>query len=317
MFRRYRGSMFETAPNCLPSDTGRLRPLVGRFVLVAGVAIYIAAFVVVVGNGGQIRYTADSNDTVPLWHPLFPAVVGGVLALLVSPRSGTEPRPRRGARNLRVEAVALLALGLAFTVLLTLLGVDEPRYTLLKVTLLLIAPVMLFAVTARRAKDDPHQPVSPSVDNPGGARLLALRHLWRPLVPAVGWASCFFFLSAERPNGFPDLDVTTLVAILIVGFFMNAVLEEYFYRKWLQTRWQQLLGGVWPAIVLSSIVWASWHIAIQGQGQLVSDFANVVVNQGVTGLFLGLLWARYRAMWPLLVLHGVMNANPITLFQGL
>lgn len=52
---------------------------------------------------------------------------------------------------------------------------------------------------------------------------------------------------------------------------------------------------------------ASWHIAIQGTGDLVVDLANIVVNQGVTGPLFGLLWQRYRALWPLLATHGLMN----------
>ncbi|AQA06343.1 hypothetical protein BVC93_12560 [Mycobacterium sp. MS1601] len=289
----------------------------GKSIFGLGVTIYIVAFIVIIGDGGQIRYTADSNGTVPFWHPLLPAIIGVALAMLVPPSSRIEPRPRGSAGTLRIEAAVLLALGLAFTVLLTLLGADEPRYTLLKVTLLLVLPAMLFAVTTRRAKAKSCQPISLEEGDLDGTRMLALQNLWRPLVPAAGWAGCFFILSANRPSTSPELDPTTLLVVLIGGFLLNAVLEEFFYRRWLQTRWQQLLGGLWPAIVLSSVVWASWHIAIQGQGPLVSDLANAIANQGVTGLFLGLLWARYRAMWPLLVLHGVMNANPITMLQGL
>lgn len=43
---------------------------------------------------------------------------------------------------------------------------------------------------------------------------------------------------------------------------------------------------------------------------------NVLANQGVSGLFLGFLWLRYRVMWPLLVIHGVWNANPLQFLAG-
>ncbi|NBE83869.1 CPBP family intramembrane metalloprotease [Micromonospora sp. NEAU-HG-1] len=79
-----------------------------------------------------------------------------------------------------------------------------------------------------------------------------------------------------------------------------------------ESRWESILGR-WPAIVLASLVWAAWHVGIQGTGQLGTDLAVVAVNQGVTGLFLGYLWSRYRRMWPLLVTHGAINAAPILL----
>ncbi|MGB3485131.1 MAG: CPBP family intramembrane glutamic endopeptidase [Mycobacterium sp.] len=290
----------------MPSNAPRrLPPAVGKAIVVAGLGIYAAALAVVtVGNHGQIRYTADSGDTIPLWQVLLPVAIGLGLMLLIPPG----PPQATGARTfprLRTEAFALLAAGLAFTIALTLLGPEEPRYILLKLLLLLIAPLTLFAATRRRE----HTP-SGTVD-PAASTLT--RAQWRPLLPAAGWILCYLILSATRPSQSLGLDLPTLVAALAIGFLLNAVLEEVFYRRWLQTRWEHLLGGVWPAIILTSILWSSWHIAIQGGGNLGADLANVVANQGITGLFLGLLWARYRAMWPLLVIHGLMNANPLAL----
>ena len=66
--------------------------------------------------------------------------------------------------------------------------------------------------------------------------------------------------------------------------------------------------------LLVVITWASWHIAIQGSGTLLADLANVIANQGVTGLFLGLLWQRHQVLWPLLVVHGLMNVDPFMIF---
>jgi membrane protease YdiL (CAAX protease family) len=38
-----------------------------------------------------------------------------------------------------------------------------------------------------------------------------------------------------------------------------------------------------------------------------------VVGQGVQGLFLGYLWSRYRLMWPILTVHGAINAATIVI----
>jgi hypothetical protein len=89
--------------------------------------------------------------------------------------------------------------------------------------------------------------------------------------------------------------------------------EEVFYRRWLQTRWESILGR-WPAALLASLLWASWHIGIQTTGRLDVDLASVVDNQGVRGLFLGYLWSEYRLMRPILLVHGAINTAPIAIF---
>ncbi|MGK2869124.1 MAG: lysostaphin resistance A-like protein [Mycobacterium sp.] len=263
----------------------------GRVVLIVGIAVYLAAILfVAIGNGGQIRYSADTDDTIPVWQTWVPVLIGIALTFLFSrPAAPAEDEP---TANVRTEAVVLLALAVAFTVLLTMLGPAEPRYLALKLGVLVIGPLALFAFLRRR-------------------RVRPGRHSWRPLIPAAGWAIGHLALSSTRPDEAVAGDLTTAIAILAVGFLVNAVVEEFFYRRWLQTAWTRAFGGPWPAIVLSSIVWASWHIAIQGTGALADDLANVIANQGILGLFLGLMWSRYRVMWPLLVVHGLLNANPL------
>lgn len=276
-----------------------------------GVSIYVvAALTVAVIGEGQIRFTADSADTIPMWHPWLAAAVG-IGLILVTPTTG----PVRGRAapdgRVRVEALVLLALGLTFTVALTFLGPDEPNYTVLKLGLLLLGPLLLFAVCRRFGAVAGWAAPAASPD-PG--EVAVKQRPWWPLVPAVGWIVTHLALSLTDPETGFVADTLTVIAMVLVGFLLNAVVEEFFYRRWLQTRWERVLGGVWPAIIVSSLTWASWHIAIQGTGDWVMDIANVVANQGVTGLFLGLLWQRHRAMWPLLLVHGLMNANPLALF---
>ncbi len=297
------------------NNDNQVRPFVGSAVVAVGVGIYIAALLIVaLGNRGQIRYTADSNDTIPIWQPWLPAVVGVVVIMLV-PRGQTEPDYRSApTERVRAEAFTLLTLAIGFTILLELLGPAEPRYIILKLALLVCAPIALFAATRRRARSAPGDISAALSGRSESAIEGGHRHSWRPLIPAAGWVITYLVLSTAHPDNSFDTDLPTLASLIAIGFVLNAVVEEFFYRKWLQTRWTNFLGGVWPAIILTSIVWASWHIAIQGSGNLVLDLANVIANQGITGLFLGFLWVRYQAMWPLLVIHGLMNANPVTLF---
>lgn len=294
-----------------PSGNGQTRTSTGTAVVAAGVGIYVvAALSVAVIGEGQIRFTADSADTIPMWHPWLAAVVG-IGLILIMPTTG----PLRGraapAGRALVEALVLLALALTFTVALTLLGPDEPNYTALKLALLVVGPLLLFAVCRRFGAVTGRAAPAASPD-PG--EVADKRRPWWPLVPAGGWIVTYLALSLTHPGTGFHAGTLTVIAMVLIGFLLNAVVEEFFYRRWLQTRWERVLGGVWPAIIVSSLTWASWHIAIQGTGDRVVDLANIVANQGVTGLFLGLLWQRHRAMWPLLLVHGLMNANPLALF---
>ncbi|WP_177226945.1 CPBP family intramembrane glutamic endopeptidase [Saccharopolyspora shandongensis] len=276
----------------------------GTVVLLAGLAVFAGAIALLflTGNTG-IRYSADHDDTIPLWHRWIPALVGIVLVRLVSPDLRREPVVLPAGKAVRVEASVLTAAAVLFAVLLWSAGGGEPAHTALKLLLLLGVPAVTFWLLRRK----------------GAARTSALqgpgswRH-WGPLIPVVTW----FALSYAGPLALPrsdlafTVDPVTLIVTMVVVFLINSLLEEIFYRRWLQTRWEFLLGR-WPAIVLASLLWAVWHVAIQGNGELGVDLASVVVNQGVLGLFLGYLWSKYRLMWPLLVVHGATNAAPILL----
>ncbi|NOK59158.1 MAG: CPBP family intramembrane metalloprotease [Chloroflexi bacterium AL-W] len=134
-----------------------------------------------------------------------------------------------------------------------------------------------------------------------------------PLLPLGVW----FFLTYATPLALPLPeyvwpDMWTLLLKLLIGFLINAVIETLFYRVWLQSR-LELWFGRWPAIVLASLVWALWHVVIQGGRGVDIDVATVIANHGVMGLFLGYLWSRYRQLWAVLLVHGAMNAFGILL----
>ncbi|MEU0507794.1 MULTISPECIES: CPBP family intramembrane glutamic endopeptidase [Amycolatopsis] len=258
--------------------------------VIAGSALWL----VLSGNTG-IRYSADHDETVPMWVRWIPVAVGIALVRFVPARPApVTPHERRTV----VEASVLLAAAVLFAVVLAVAGGGEPAHTVSKLVLLLVVPVLLFRWSRGAGKTG----------------VSATGPWWTP-VPAV---AAWFAVSYAGPWALPmsdyafTVDVLTLVATLVVGFLVNSVLEEVFYRRWLQTRWEALLGR-WPAIVLTSLLWAGWHVGIQGTGDLPSDLAATFVNQGVAGLFLGYLWSRHRLMWPVITVHGAMNAAPILL----
>ncbi|GAA3685794.1 hypothetical protein GCM10022267_85730 [Lentzea roselyniae] len=270
-------------------------------VLVVGLLLIVgsALWFVLTGNTG-VRYSADTDDTVPMWFRWIPVLAGVALVRLVSfPAAAittTERQPR-------LEAGVLLALAVLFAVTLRLAGGGEPAHTLLKALLLLAVPAAMFWSLRRKG----------TAWRLAGGQLDAWRH-WAPVIPVAAWG----LLSYASPWAMPSsdfattVDLVTLVLALVVGFLVNSLLEEVFYRRWLQSRWEAIIGR-WPAIVLASLLWAAWHIAIQSSGDLPADLASTFVNQGILGLFLGYLWSKYRMMWPIVAVHGAVNAVPILL----
>ncbi|MEV8376372.1 CPBP family intramembrane glutamic endopeptidase [Kribbella sp. NPDC056861] len=257
-----------------------------RWVLAVGFAVLIgAALVLVVTGNTDVRYTADNDSTQPMWVRWIPVAVGILLVRLLPGRLERAP----GGPTDRRQAWILLGCAGLFAVLLNVLGLG--LFEVLKALLLLAVPLAVFRWWGGK----------PTANWPTEVR-------WAPVLPVAAYLLLSYVgpLAAPVPDK-PDLAPLELVLTVIGVFLINSVLEEYFYRRWLQTRWEQLLGP-WPAIVLSSIAWAVWHVALQGRGDLGIDLASVLVNQGVLGLFLGYLWSRYRRMWPLITVHGAINA---------
>ncbi|BDD84819.1 hypothetical protein TPB0596_45820 [Tsukamurella pulmonis] len=264
-----------------------------------GIGAIGASSAVTAFSGQGLRYTADSPDTIPWWQPWAPVVVGLLVALAV-PARGTAADGAGTSSNPRPQAWILLACGVAFAAGLIALGPEEPTYTVLKLALLLAVPAAVFALDRRRGRRWPAPTARPG---------------WRPVPAVIAYLLVYLALSDRSENFLAGVPLLDAVLLLLVGFAMNALLEEVFYRRWLLTRWRAVLGP-WAAVALSAVVWASWHVAIQGSGAPVPDAMNVLANQGVSGLFLGFLWLRYRVMWPLLVIHGVWNANPLRFLGG-
>ncbi|MEV4177042.1 type II CAAX endopeptidase family protein [Nonomuraea sp. NPDC049709] len=278
-------------------------PTLGLGILVAGLALIAGAALWLALNGNTgIRYSADHTDTAPMWHRWIPALAGLVLIRLLPPK--TTPAgavPARG--GLHLQAVLLLVSATLFAAGLWLSGGGEPAHTLLKFILLLAVPALLFLLSGRDSADRSQIHERPA----------AWRH-YGPIAPVTAWLALTYTgpLAVPSSDYAASVDLVTLVLTIVVVFSVNSLLEEVFYRRWLQTRWEHIIGR-WPAIILTSLLWAAWHVGIQGTGHLPTDLSSAIVNQGVQGLFLGYLWSRYRLMWPILVVHGAMNAAPILL----
>jgi membrane protease YdiL (CAAX protease family) len=98
------------------------------------------------------------------------------------------------------------------------------------------------------------------------------------------------------------------------------LVEEFFFRWYLQSRLAALSGSQITAIFVGSLVFGLAHApgiwlrgagAVEGLGTdptLATTIAYVIAVQGVAGLTFGVLWARTRSLALLILLHGAFDA---------
>jgi membrane protease YdiL (CAAX protease family) len=261
----------------------------------AGLAVFGGAYGWLVLTGtSQVTSSSDPGATgVSLAGALFPALVAVVIALVVPPHALPTVLDGVPRDRLRREAMVLAGLALAFPLAVLLVPVDL-AYPLLKVALLLAAPLLAFRLLRGTG------PVAATVPRP---------LVWAaPGAAALAW----FMTSQVGPLAVPltqELpDPVTLAVVSLVTLLTASVLEEFFYRAWLQTRLERLIG-VGPAVVAQALLFAAMHvghIAAHPAG-LVTGMAGALAVQGVFGLMQGVLWARYRNIWVIVAIHVVTN----------
>ncbi|WP_235436417.1 CPBP family intramembrane glutamic endopeptidase [Arthrobacter sp. RIT-PI-e] len=129
---------------------------------------------------------------------------------------------------------------------------------------------------------------------------------WAPAIVIVVWTLLSQVASWNPGFDLAGLDVAFVLTAAIATAITAGVGEELFYRRWLQTRLEALLGG-WPGIVVTSVVFALMHLGSHGTGAPLLDVARVIVVQGSFGLFVGVMWWRYRNLTAIIVVHIISN----------
>ncbi|SMQ74981.1 Membrane protease YdiL, CAAX protease family [Agreia sp. VKM Ac-1783] len=269
----------------------------GRVVLIACAVIAAAslATVMIALPGGAPTSPDPGAPVVPWWVVLLPAVVGIALVTVLPLRAPAQPAVVENRSRHAAATWSLLALAIAFPLVSGVfdLGGGE-GYVLAKLVLLIAIPAVIVGVLR-------------------GMRLERVRGSWRWWAAAVVVA-VWALLSQVAPwNPRPDLsgiDPVVLVVTATATAITAGVGEELFYRRWLQTRLEASLG-VWPGIALASFGFALMHLGSHSTGAPVLDVARVVVAQGSFGLFLGVLWWKYRNLTAIVAAHVIMNGWPV------
>jgi membrane protease YdiL (CAAX protease family) len=126
---------------------------------------------------------------------------------------------------------------------------------------------------------------------------IAVVAVWAALGPAAPWAA---------PADFSGIEPVDLVLIAVLTALTAGVGEELFYRRWLQTRVEALLGP-WAGIILTSVAFALMHLGSHGTGEPLIDIPRLLVTHGSFGLFMGVLWWRYRNLTLIIAAHILYN----------
>ncbi|MBG0738261.1 CPBP family intramembrane metalloprotease [Paeniglutamicibacter antarcticus] len=164
-------------------------------------------------------------------------------------------------------------------------------YVLGKLVLLIIIPCGLLLLVRRSVKID--------------FRKSAARW-WAPAIVIVLWVIVSQVAPWNSTFDIGGLDPALVVTAAVATALTAGVGEELFYRRWLQTRLEAGLGA-WSGIVIGSLAFALMHLGSHGTGEFFLDVARVIVVQGSFGLFLGIMWWRYRNLFANVVVHVIVN----------
>ena len=144
------------------------------------------------------------------------------------------------------------------------------------------------------------------------------------LLAIAGLAIQYLLGSQFRRLLGPDYAGRPILLGTVLAFAWMSVeaglVEEFFFRWYLQSRLAAWSGSQISAVFLASLVFGLAHApgiwlrgggAVEGLGaspSLATTLAYVVVTQGVAGLMFGTLWARTRSFALVVLLHGFIDA---------
>ncbi|MFJ6001280.1 lysostaphin resistance A-like protein [Arthrobacter sp. NPDC092385] len=263
-------------------------------IVIGGAVLWLLSLIslIVTSPSGTEISSDPSAQAVPYWVTLTPLAVGIALTLIL-PGSSSPLRPVEVSswKSFRVTTTGLVVLAVLFPLATVAVPLMGEAYVLGKLVLFVIVPAILLlvvrgsvSITGRRDSSRWWAPAIVIV-------------VWTLLSQVAPWNPVF------DPVGF---DMAFILTAAIATAITAGVGEELFYRRWLQTRLEALLGA-WPGIVMTSLAFALMHLGSHGTGAPLVDLARVIVVQGSFGLFVGVMWWRYRNLTAIITVHIISN----------
>jgi membrane protease YdiL (CAAX protease family)/predicted RNA-binding Zn-ribbon protein involved in translation (DUF1610 family) len=127
----------------------------------------------------------------------------------------------------------------------------------------------------------------------GVTTVVAYRFVLSLLPPSMpGSAAILHTLHGELPQGL------AAYVLILVTCLAGAFGEELVMRGYLIARLERLLGSTWRAVLITSVLFASYHL-YQGVSPAVGHVA--------TGLVYAVSFCLFRRLWPLCIAHALTN----------
>jgi membrane protease YdiL (CAAX protease family) len=140
-------------------------------------------------------------------------------------------------------------------------------------------------------------------------------------------ASCFqyFFSNGAKPfrnGGFNTSQLIIGLPLCFVYLLFDAgLIEEFFFRGFLQSRLSVLLKSTTGGIIVSAIIFGLVHapgLYLRGAGsegiedQLPFSFfsAYTIVYMSTAGLFLGIIYRKTKNLWLVMAIHAMVDLLP-------
>jgi len=261
------------------------------FVACCLIAIVSVAAVLIGAPGGTQTSSEPGSPIIPYWVTWLPNLVGVALVLLIPQRAFSMPVTIGRHDRLKITTLGLVGLALAFPLMVALVPLQGELYILGKFVLLMVVPALLVSHFSGAVRIESRR---------DGARW------WAAGIVVVVWTLISQVAPWNLGYDLGDLDPVFVMTAALATALTAGVGEELFYRRWLQTRLEATLG-VLPGIALASLLFALMHLGSHSTGNLPLDLARVIAIQGSFGLFVGVMWWRYRNLLAVIVVHIISN----------
>ena len=277
----------------MESDPLRARRRVGLLVIGGASVVWLASLIVILTvspTGMQVSSDPGVNP-VAHWVVLLPSAVGIALVLVLPPKSPRRPVVLDKRRPFITTTISLIALAALFPIAVASVPLEGEFYVLAKLLLFMIVPGVLLAIFRHSVKISWSKSAS---------------RWWAPAIVIAAWTALSQIAPWNPTFDLSDYDPLFIVVAATATALTAGVGEELFYRRWLQTRLEVAIGA-WPGIALASLAFGLMHLGSHGTGEPVIDVAQVIVAQGTFGLFLGIMWWRYRNLLAIILVHIIAN----------
>ena len=290
----------------------------------------VAAFAIVWGSAFAV-YTVGYGGPATL--PLLSLIVLGLLLpLLAWPLTRTIERPDLPQMSTRDTLIALafittfawIVLGYGFSWVRDEIASRQAQESILlglKILFMAVPPLLLMSAAERRSL------IAPSASR---------RSIWIAAAIVGTVAAVISALATEAIPRIAALELSAMaLGFAVVGTAVWVVLgaaltEEILFRAYLQPRFAGWLKSEAAAIAVGAIIFALVHVPglylrtdqadlmQNGSPSLIACIGYAIAALAPPGILFGVLWARTRSLFLLVVVHALIDLPPnIPDFVGL